>query len=130
MITLQINGKQVLLEGPTPLLTYMESLGVSPRAVAVEHNGVIIERDAFAAVTLSEGDAVEIVRMVGGGAQAGSPNFSRIAASASARSSHGSEPDAVRIDRSWPLPASRTQSPLRAISIARRIAALRSITIS
>jgi Sulfur transfer protein involved in thiamine biosynthesis len=40
---------------------------VSPRAVAVEHNGTIIERDAYAATTLRDGDVVEIVRMVGGG---------------------------------------------------------------
>ena len=68
MIALQINGKEVRLESPTPLLSYLETLGVSPRAVAVEHNGVIIERDAYATTTLGDGDAVEIVRMVGGGA--------------------------------------------------------------
>ena len=68
MIALQINGKEVRLERPTPLLSYLETLGVSPRAVAVEHNGVIIERDAYATTTLGDGDAVEIVRMVGGGA--------------------------------------------------------------
>ena len=68
MIVLQINGKEVHLKGPTPLLSYLETLGVSPRAVAVEHNGVIIERDAYATTTLGDGDAVEIVRMVGGGA--------------------------------------------------------------
>jgi thiamine biosynthesis protein ThiS len=67
VIVLQINGKQVELEGPTSLLAYLERLGVSPRAVAVEHNGVIIERDAYPTTTLREGDAVEIVRMVGGG---------------------------------------------------------------
>lgn len=68
MIVLQINGKQVQLEGPTPLLTYLERLGVSPRAVAVEHNGVIVERDAYAVTNLGDSDVVEIVRMVGGGA--------------------------------------------------------------
>jgi sulfur carrier protein len=130
VIVLQINGKAVQLEGPTPLLAYLEKLGVSPRAVAVEHNGVIVDRVEYATTTLGEGDAVEIVRMVGGGAQASRPNFSRIADSASTRSSHGSAPEAVRIERSWPLPASRTQSPLRAISMARRIAARRSITTS
>ena len=67
MITLQVNGKQVELEGPTPLLDYLQQLGVNPRAVAVEHNGTIIERAAFEAVTLDGGDNVEIVRMVGGG---------------------------------------------------------------
>jgi thiamine biosynthesis protein ThiS len=73
MIVLQINGKQVQLDAPTPLLVYLEKLGVSPRAVAVEHNGVIIERDAYATTTLSDGDAVEIVRMVGGGSSGGQP---------------------------------------------------------
>ncbi len=70
MIVLQVNGKQVELEAPTPLLAYLEGLGVSPRAVAVEHNGEIIERDAYATTTLADGDAVEIVRMVGGGSGA------------------------------------------------------------
>jgi thiamine biosynthesis protein ThiS len=68
VIVLQINGKQVQLEGPTPLLTYLERLGVSPRAVAVEHNGVIVERDAYTVTNLGDSDVVEIVRMVGGGA--------------------------------------------------------------
>ena len=67
MINLQVNGKEVQLDGPTPLLAYLEKLGVSPRAVAVEHNGAIIERDAYATTILGEGDALEIVRMVGGG---------------------------------------------------------------
>ena len=67
MIVLQVNGKEVELDGPITVLAYIEKLGVSPRAVAVEHNGTIIERDAYATTTLREGDAVEIVRMVGGG---------------------------------------------------------------
>lgn len=67
MIALQVNGKQVELDGPTPLTDYLEKLGVSPRAVAIEHNSVIIERDSYATTTLRGGDVVEIVRMVGGG---------------------------------------------------------------
>jgi sulfur carrier protein len=67
MISLQVNGKKVQLEHPTRLLDYLEQLGVNQRAVAVEHNGTILERAAFAGVTLQQGDNVEIVRMVGGG---------------------------------------------------------------
>ena len=70
MIELQINGKRVQLEGATPLLAYLQTLGVSPNSVAVEHNGAIIGRDAYASTTLSDGDVVEIVRMVGGGHRA------------------------------------------------------------
>ena len=67
MISLQVNGKPVELERPTPLLAYLEKLGVNPRAVAVEHNGGIVEGAAYSSITLREGDRVEIVRMVGGG---------------------------------------------------------------
>jgi thiazole synthase/sulfur carrier protein len=67
MISLQINGKPVELERATPLLDYIEKLGVDPRAVAVEHNGTILERAAYETITLNQGDTVEIVRMVGGG---------------------------------------------------------------
>ena len=68
MIALQINGRRVELEGPTTVLAYLEKLGVSPRAVAVERNGTIVERTSYADAKLEEGDVVEIVRMVGGGA--------------------------------------------------------------
>src|SRR5260370_26919795 len=69
MIALQINGRRVELDQPTGLLAYLETLGVSARAVAVEHNGVIIERSRYAEAKLEDGDVVEIVRMVGGGCQ-------------------------------------------------------------
>ena len=67
MISLRVNGKPVELEQPTTLPDYLAKLGVDPRAVAVERNGEIVERSSYASVTLSDGDRVEIVRMVGGG---------------------------------------------------------------
>ena len=67
MIALQVNGKPVELAEPTPLLDYVKTLGVDPRAIAVEVNGEILQREAYAACTLADGDQVEIVRMVGGG---------------------------------------------------------------
>ena len=67
MIALQVNGKPIELDGPTALTAYLEVLGVSPRAVAVEHNRMIIDRDAYPTTILRGGDVVEIVRMVGGG---------------------------------------------------------------
>jgi sulfur carrier protein len=67
VIALQVNGKHVELDAPMPLTDYLDILGVSPRGVAVEHNGTIIERDAYATTTLQDDDVLEIVRMVGGG---------------------------------------------------------------
>jgi len=67
VIALQVNGKRVELDGPTLLTDYLLQLGADPRAIAVEHNGEIVERAAYAGLTLRDGDRVEIVRMVGGG---------------------------------------------------------------
>ena len=67
MIELAINGKQKRLDGPTNLITYLKSLGVNLKYLAVAHNGVVLRKDELDAVTLSEGDQVEIVRAVGGG---------------------------------------------------------------
>ncbi len=69
MIKVQVNGRRVELDRPTALLDYLEKMGVTPRSVAVEHNGVILERSGYAEATLQDGDVVEIVRMVGGGAK-------------------------------------------------------------
>jgi sulfur carrier protein len=73
VIALQINGKRVELDQPTPLLTYLDRLGVNQRAVAIEHNNVIVERAEYASTVLRDGDTVEIVRMVGGGALGAKP---------------------------------------------------------
>ncbi|MHB8614290.1 MAG: sulfur carrier protein ThiS [Candidatus Dormibacteraceae bacterium] len=67
MITLQVNGKAVELDAETRLLDYIDKLGVNQRAIAVEHNGAILERSAYEAAMLRDGDTLEIVRMVGGG---------------------------------------------------------------
>jgi len=68
MVTVRVNGRAVELAAPVPLLDYVARLGVDPRAIAVELNGDILQRDAYAGCTLRDGDVVEIVRMVGGGA--------------------------------------------------------------
>lgn len=67
MIELTINGRTVELGAETPLLAYLEQIGIEPRAVAVELNGEILERAVFPQTVLRGGDEVEIVRMVGGG---------------------------------------------------------------
>ena len=67
MIELTINGRPVELAAETPLLSYLEQLGIQPRAVAVELNGEILERAVFPETGFRGGDEVEIVRMVGGG---------------------------------------------------------------
>ena len=71
MIRLKVNGREVVLEGPTSLGGYLAGLGVDPRGVAVELNERILERSELAGTMLVEADVVEIVRMVGGGVRIG-----------------------------------------------------------
>jgi thiamine biosynthesis protein ThiS len=64
---LTVNGKPRNVEQPSTLLAYLESLGINPAIVAVEHNGEIVRRERYAETPLAAGDVLEIVRMVGGG---------------------------------------------------------------
>jgi thiamine biosynthesis protein ThiS len=45
----------------------LAQLDIDSRRVAVEHNLVVLKRDAFGTTLVQQGDAVEIVNFVGGG---------------------------------------------------------------
>ena len=45
----------------------VEELGLPAPATLVEHNGLALRRDEWPARTLTEGDIVELVRIVAGG---------------------------------------------------------------
>ncbi len=69
MVALIVNGKRREIAEPMPLLAFLEAHNVNPRLIAVEYNGEIIRRERYGEVTLNEGDKLEIVHMVGGGAR-------------------------------------------------------------
>lgn len=47
------------------LLDLLRARGLDPQRAAVEHNGRIVPRSAFACATLDEADVIEIVQFVG-----------------------------------------------------------------
>ena len=65
---LAVNGKPRDVEGAPTILQFLEANSVNPLIVAVEHNGDIIKRDRLDDVVLHEGDVLEIIHVVGGGA--------------------------------------------------------------
>ena len=71
---LTVNGKPREVDptpdndGEIPLLDLLEAFEVNPRLVAVAINGDVIPKTDFPATRIREDDAIEIVRMVGGGA--------------------------------------------------------------
>lgn len=62
------NGEARRVPAGTTLAAFLEQNGVPARFIAVAVNREVIRRAAHEEVTLREGDVVEIVRMVGGGA--------------------------------------------------------------
>jgi sulfur carrier protein len=69
MLSLTVNGKAREIAEPMTLLAFLQAHNVNPQVIAVEYNGDILRRDRYDAVTLQAGDRLEIVHMVGGGAQ-------------------------------------------------------------
>jgi sulfur carrier protein len=66
---LHINGDEKAFDSASlTLASLIESLGMKPDRVAVELNRDIIPRDRWSDTTLNEGDRLEIVHFVGGGA--------------------------------------------------------------
>ena len=68
---LQINGEvREFSDAPVPftLAALIEKLGMKADRVAVELNRDIAPRERWSETTLSEGDKLEIVHFVGGGA--------------------------------------------------------------
>lgn len=62
-----VNGKQMDYSGQPVLGELLRSLGINPKAVAVERNLRILARSEIENEPLEVGDRVEIIRMVGGG---------------------------------------------------------------
>ncbi|QXE89355.1 sulfur carrier protein ThiS [Geomonas subterranea] len=64
------NGEAVSID-PLTVQQYLVSLGIDPRRVAVELNQEILPKAQYESTLLNEGDTLEIVHFVGGGAVRG-----------------------------------------------------------
>ena len=68
MLTVVANGKPREIPAGSTIADLLASVGWKPAWVVVERNGEPVERHAFAESVLQEGDRLEIVRAVAGGA--------------------------------------------------------------
>ncbi|SRR5579884_3514557 len=67
-MTLTINGEQRRFEREMTLAQLLEALGMKADRVAVELNRQIAQRSRWSETALHDGDQLEIVHFVGGGA--------------------------------------------------------------
>jgi len=67
VITITLNGKEQAIEPPESITALLQSLNVNAKRVAVAVNGEVVRRVEWEETVVADGDAVEIVRAVGGG---------------------------------------------------------------
>lgn len=63
-----INGEPRSLNEPTTVEALLRSLEIDPRKVAVERNREIVPKSSFETTPVGDGDQLEIVHFIGGGA--------------------------------------------------------------
>lgn len=65
---IRLNGDSFEIAGPLTVAALLAQLDIDPRRVAVEHNLAVVKRGHYETAEIREGDEVEIVNFVGGGA--------------------------------------------------------------
>jgi thiamine biosynthesis protein ThiS len=70
-LQIRLNGEATETEEGTTLPALIERLSLAPERVAVELNGEVVRHADWPSVTLKDGDRVEVVHFVGGGASEG-----------------------------------------------------------
>jgi thiamine biosynthesis protein ThiS len=66
-LRITLNGEPFDIDEPLSVTDLLIRLAIDPRRVAVEHNLLILRRQAFEATIVRDGDRIEIVNFVGGG---------------------------------------------------------------
>ena len=64
---IQLNGNLYEINSETNLNQLLNKLKIEKTKVAIEVNGVIVEKNKYPKVILNKGDKVEIVHFIGGG---------------------------------------------------------------
>lgn len=67
MISVHVNGEKQQFSPGTTMAELLESLRINNRYCAVECNRDLVPREQHAITTLTDGDEIEIVTLVGGG---------------------------------------------------------------
>ncbi len=67
-IHIRLNGEEKNIPGNITVRGLLEHLGIQHQRVAVELNEDIVKKDNYDSTTIREGDVLEVVSFMGGGA--------------------------------------------------------------
>jgi thiamine biosynthesis protein ThiS len=62
-----VNGEARTVEEPLSISALLKLYAIEGRMVVIERNGEIVARSQFDAVTVQDGDVLEVVQMMAGG---------------------------------------------------------------
>jgi sulfur carrier protein len=66
-VRISLNGEPVDVREAKTIAELVDRYHVPPQSILVEHNGLAVHRHEWTERTLTEGDRVELIRVVAGG---------------------------------------------------------------
>jgi thiamine biosynthesis protein ThiS len=66
-MTISLNGEKAETRGAGTIAELMDRYGLLPQTLLIEHNGRALHRHEWPERSLTEGDRIELIRVVAGG---------------------------------------------------------------
>jgi sulfur carrier protein len=66
-VKISLNGESVDVRGMETIAELIDRYRLPAQSVLVEHNGIAVHRHEWSQRSLSEGDRIELIRVVAGG---------------------------------------------------------------
>ena len=67
MAKIQLNGKKLIIESNYSIFDLLKKYKLSDKKIAIELNGIIIQKNNYKKKYLKNNDKIEIVHFIGGG---------------------------------------------------------------
>ena len=67
MAKIQLNGKKITIKSRTSIYELLKKFKLNNKKVAIEHNGIIIQKMSYKKKYLKNNDKLEVVHFIGGG---------------------------------------------------------------
>ena len=67
MAKIQLNGKKIEIKSKFSIYQLLKKFKLNNKKVAIEHNGIIVQRSNYKKKYLKNNDKLEVVHFIGGG---------------------------------------------------------------